>query len=611
MSRPHLPSAFALGIPLAAALVSTLLAGPVLAQRAAPSDAANGQVIVRFKDGADTMRAVALSSSVREGGPAALATAVRAQLQRRADALGARRGLALRSGNAIDGQTQVMRADGVSAAVLMSRLRADPEVLWVEPDQRVRLMAAPNDPLYPATAPGVRANGPDSGQWYLRPNGAGVVSSIDVEPAWARSTGSGVVVAVLDTGVRFDHPDLGRAAAGGQLLPGYDFVDDIATANDGDRRDADPSDPGDWDAGSGSSWHGTATASLVVARTNDANGMAGVAYGAKVLPIRVLGVDGGFSSDIQAAIRWAAGLDVPGVPTNTNPAKVMNLSLGVAGAACSQGYRDAVAAATAAGSLVIVSAGNGAGGPVGSPANCPGALAVLGLRHAGTKVGFSDLGPEVGISAPGGNCINIAPGTPCLYPILSATNLGTTVPAGNGWTNSFDISVGTSFASPLVAGTAALMKAVRPALTPDDLRTLLRSTARPFPSSGADNGPDDPSPVATCVAPQSNVQQLQCYCTMSLCGAGMLDAGAAVAAAGAALASISVTPAAPQAGTAISLHRKPARRSRCRASPAAVVTAGPSSPGPGAWCRAAAWRAAFRAPPMPAPPASSPRPGAR
>ncbi|MCE2916983.1 MAG: hypothetical protein LW768_15755, partial [Rubrivivax sp.] len=109
MSRPHLPSAFALGIPLAAALVSTLLAGPVLAQRAAPSDAANGQVIVRFKDGADTMRAVALSSSVREGGPAALATAVRAQLQRRADALGARRGLALRSGNAIDGQTQVMR----------------------------------------------------------------------------------------------------------------------------------------------------------------------------------------------------------------------------------------------------------------------------------------------------------------------------------------------------------------------------------------------------------------------------------------------------------------------------------------------------------------------
>jgi serine protease len=241
------------------------------------------------------------------------------------------------------------------------------------------------------------------------------------------------------------------------------------------------------------------------------------------------------------------------VPSNTTPAKVMNLSLGVAGAACSQSYRDAVTAATAAGSLVIVSAGNGAGGPVGSPANCPGALAVLGLRHAGTKVGFSDLGPEVGISAPGGNCINIRPGTPCLYPILSATNLGSTVPAGNGWTNSFDISVGTSFASPLVAGTAALMKAVRPALTPDDLRNLLRSTARPFPNSGADNGPDDPSPVATCVAPQSNVEQLQCYCTTSLCGAGMLDAGAAVAAAGAALASISVTPAAPQAGTAISL----------------------------------------------------------
>jgi serine protease len=552
----------------AVAWLIVALALPVAAQRTAQPEVFNDEVIVRFKAGADTTRAVALSSNLREGNALALAAAVRAQLQRRADALGARRGMALAAGIAIDERTQVMRAGGVSAQALVARLRADAEVESVEPNWRVRRMTPPNDPLYPATAPGVRPSGPDSGQWYLRPNVAPVTSSIDVEPAWARSTGTGVVVAVLDTGVRFDHPDLGRAAASGQLLPGYDFVSDTTIANDGDGQDADPSDPGDWvtsaeSAGSGtlrgcevggSSWHGTSTSSLVVARTNEGTGMAGVAPGAKVLPLRVLGKCGGSSADIRAAMRWAAGLEVPGVPTNTHPAKVLNMSLGVSGAACSAQYQQAVDDVRARGTAIVVAAGNGAGGPVGSPANCTGVIAVVGLRHVGSKVGFSDLGPEASIAAPGGNCINIRAGSPCLYPILSATNSGTTTPLGNGWTDSFDISVGTSFATPLVAGTAALMIAARPSLTPDDVRRLMRNTARPFPTSGADNGPDDPTPVGMCVAPQGSVQQLQCYCTTALCGAGMLDAGAAVAAAsGSALAVIGVAPATPQAGTTINL----------------------------------------------------------
>jgi serine protease len=537
--------------------VAAVAAGPVLAQRTAPApEVFNDEVVVRFKADADTMRAVTLSTSAREGNAVSLAAAVAAQLQQRANALGARRGMALTSGRAEDARTQVMRAPGMSAQALVARLRADPDVESVEPNWRVRRMAAPNDPLYPATAAGVRPRGPDSGQWYLRPNAAPVVSSIDVELAWARSIGTGVVVAVLDTGVRFDHPDLGRAAANGQLLPGYDFISDSPTANDGDGQDADPSDPGDWDSLSSSSWHGTATSSLVVARTNDGTGMAGVAHGAKVLPLRVLGRGGGSSSDIRAAMRWAAGISVPGVPDNPNPARVLNLSLGVAGAACSAQYQQAIDEVRARGVVVVVAAGNGAGGPVGSPANCNGTIAVVGLRHVGSKVGFSDQGPEAAIAAPGGNCINTGAGQACLFPILTATNSGSTSPAANTWSDSFDITVGTSFATPLVAGTAALMLSARPSLTPDDVRRLMRSTARAFPTTGADNGSVFPQPVRRCDEPNRSPGDpsldSQCYCTTATCGAGMLDAGAAVAAAvGEPLAAMQIEPASPQAGQTI------------------------------------------------------------
>jgi serine protease len=179
------------------------------------------------------------------------------------------------------------------------------------------------------------------------------------------------------------------------------------------------------------------------------------------------------------------------------------------------------------------------------------------LRHAGTKVGFSDLGPEIGIAAPGGNCVNIGPGDACVYPILGATNSGARGPQASAWTNSFDITVGTSFSSPLVAAVAGLMVSQQPALTPAQLRQALQSTARPFPTTGADNG-SDPTPVAQCRAPQTDangetVPQLQCYCTTALCGAGMLDAGAAVAAVAGLLARIDVTPVPPVAGRAVQL----------------------------------------------------------
>ena len=520
-----------------------------------------GEVIVRFKPGAAVLRAHALAG--RES-----AATVRETMSRRATALGVRIGRALEAGQSTSERTQVMRAVGMDAAALARRLAADPDVEFAEPNGRRRILAAPNDPLYVATALGVRPSGPDSGQWYLRAPTAAVVSAIDIETAWLLTQGSAsVVVAVLDSGVRFDHPDLGRAATGGRLLPGYDFVSNNTVANDNQPgRDDDASDPGDWvssaEAGRGtfsgcsasnSSWHGTRTASLVGAATNNGLGMAGAAPGVSVLPVRVLGKCFGTDADIQAGMLWAAGISVPGVPDNPNPARVLNMSLGASGN-CTVAYQSVVDQVLARGTVIVAAAGNSAGGPVGTPGNCRGVIAVLALRHAGTKVGFSDLGAEITIAAPGGNCINITAGSPCLYPILAAGNTGTTTPvaADAFWTDSFRISVGTSFSSPLVAGTVGLMFSSQPALTPTQVRSALQATARPFPTTGGDNGPDDPSPVLQCNAPNASVQ-LQCYCNTTYCGAGMLDAGAAVAAVSGPVARIDVSPAAPVPGTAVQL----------------------------------------------------------
>lgn len=534
---------------------------------AKPLPPVEGEVIVAFKADAGTLRKHAMAARAN-------AAAVGVTLADRASTLGARVGHTLLAGAAVGERVQVVRAAGVDATTLARQLSADPDVAYAVPNGRKRLVAAPNDPLYAATAAGVRANGPDSGQWYLRaPDSSNSLNSlksaINIEGAWTRTTGGGnVVVAVLDTGVRFDHPDLTR-----RLLRGYDFVSDSDVGNDGDGRDADPTDPGDWTTaaenstaggkfykcdpqgtgaavGSASSWHGTTTASLVGAATNTspATGMAGAAPGARILPVRVLGKCFGSDADILAAMRWSAGLAVPGVAANPTPAKVINMSLGGDGV-CGAAYQAAVDDITAQGVTIVAAAGNTAGGPVGEPANCRGVIGVLALRHAGTKVGFSDLGPEITISAPGGNCVNITTGSPCLFPILAATNTGAQGPAASAWSDSFNITLGTSFSSPLVAGVVALMVSRQASLTAAQVRTTLQSTARPFPTTGAATPGET---VPQCRAPASGVEQLQCYCNTTLCGAGMLDAAAAVAAVSTApFVSITSDPAAPVAGEAV------------------------------------------------------------
>jgi serine protease len=374
------------------------------------------------------------------------------------------------------------------------------------------------------------------GQWYLRAPAAPAVSAIDAVGAWQQVSASpSVVVAVLDTGVLASHPDLA-----GRVLSGYDTIADTAIANDGSGRDGDANDPGDWvtaaesnnrsgpffECGaSDSSWHGTQVSGLIGAIANNGQGIAGAAHGVRILPVRVLGKCGGYDSDILAGMYWAGGVRQAGLPVNPTPARVLNMSLGGTGS-CSAAYAEAVRTLNAQGVVIVAAAGNSVGLAVGTPANCPGVIGVAGLRHVGSKVGFSDLGPEIAISAPGGNCVNIGANEPCLYPIATTADEGLRGPQRPIYTDSFNYTVGTSFAAPLVSATVALMLSADPSLAPAEVRRRLQLAARPFPVRGADNG-TDPTPVPVC-RPPNGEEQLQCYCTTGLCGTGMLDAAAAV-----------------------------------------------------------------------------------
>ncbi|QAZ39808.1 hypothetical protein C1M51_10490 [Methylibium sp. Pch-M] len=545
-----------------AALVALFVAQPMVvgtavAAAGAADDVPSARVIVKYRD--DAVRG---AGSGRVGIAHAEQGATVQRLAARMDAVAQRRGLALRAHRAISERSQVVLARGIDSETLARRLRADPDVEFAVVDRRVRPLAVPNDPLH--TLGG--ADGPAVGQWYLRTPAAPALSAIDATRAWDITQGSAsVIVAVLDTGVRFDHPDLA-----GKLLAGYDFVSTLPESNDGNGRDSNASDPGDWItqqednsvggdfyhctspdslgnySGAPSSWHGTQVAGIVGALTNNGVGMAGTGWNTRILPVRVLGKCGGYVSDVVIGMRWAAGLTVPNVAANPNPARILNLSLGTEGD-CGE-YQDAVDDVVAAGALVVAAAGNTNGHAVGAPGNCSGVIAVGGLRHSGTKVGFSDLGSAVSISAPAGNCVNDF--GPCLYPLLTTTNSGLQGPASSAYTDGTnDITVGTSFSAPLVSGVAALMLAVQPTLTPDEIRGLIQGGSRRFPSTSA----------PACTAPRFDgngdpIDQIECDCTTTTCGAGMLDARAAVRSAAAGLiADIVVNTATPRAGQDVSL----------------------------------------------------------
>ena len=463
--------------------------------------------------------------------------------QDRVTAVIGRTGLTLRASRSITGAMHVMHVEpavaGEPVAATLERLRADPDVEYAEVDQRRYPHAVPNDPLF-------------SQQWYLQQSSATTPSAVDAVTAWDTTTGStGIVIADLDTGVRFEHPDLQWAGAGGRVLPGYTFISDTFVANDGDAQDADASDPGDWvtqadlsraecsgGTAGNSSWHGTRTAGLLGALSNNGTGIAGMTWSAWLLPVRVLGKCGGLDSDIVAGMLWAAGIHVNGVPDNPYPARIENMSLGGTGA-CPQQYIDVVSQLTAKGVLVVASAGN-EGGLVDTPANCPGVAGVAGIRHAGTKVGYSSLGPEVALSAPAGNCVNTAPGSACLYPVTSATNQGATTPGAYGYTDQVNNpNLGTSFSAPIVSGIAGLMLAANGNLNSAQLISRLKEGSVAFPQTSA-------TTTTMCHVPasSSDLQTVECICTLDgqTCGAGMASASGALNAALRPTAAVKVPP---------------------------------------------------------------------
>lgn len=331
---------------------------------------------------------------------------------------------------------------------LIKTLRRDPEVRWAEPNRILRASAVPNDPRYGRQ------------QWHYE--------MISLPAAWGVTTGSpDVVVAVVDSGVVTSHPDLVE-----RIVPGYDFISDVASAGDGNGLDADPTDPGAPSSGT-YNFHGTHVAGTIAAQGDDARGVAGVAWNVRLLPVRALGVDGtGTAYDVAQAVRFAAGLANDSGTVPAKKADIVNLSLGAPGF-CSPQAQDLVDEVRAAGVIVVAAAGNAGSSAPEAPASCTGVVSVAAVGPGGDRAPYSNHGIFVDLSAPGGDTSvdrdanGIADG---VYSTWARKSV-------DGYAPSYELLQGTSMAAPHVSGVIALMKSVKPSLTPAEVDALLQSGA--------------------------------------------------------------------------------------------------------------------------------------
>lgn len=417
--------------------------------------------IVKFRDGTAQRANAAMVARSLQGANAGMAKSSRG-------AAGLRHFRRMSLGaDVIRASRALTSAEAVQA---MQQLAAMPGVEYVEPDLIMHPALTPNDTRY-------------NEQWGFFDADAGIRANT----AWDVATGTGIIVAVLDTG-QATHSDMT-----GNLVAGYDFITSTTVSGDGNGRDSDASDPGDFSGGQNSSWHGTHVAGTVAARTNNGAGVAGTAFNAKVMPVRVLGRGGGSTSDIADAIIWASGGTVSGVPTlsASQKAHVINMSLGGSGS-CGTTTQNAINGAVSRGTTVVVAAGNSNANASGfTPASCANVINVASITSASARSSFSNFGTLIDVSAPGSS-------------ILSTLNAGTTTPGAESYAS----YSGTSMAAPHVAGTVALVQSRRLALglplyTPAEVESLLKSTA--YPLAGACSGG---------------------------CGAGIVDAKRAVDAAG-------------------------------------------------------------------------------
>ena len=342
------------------------------------------------------------------------------------------------------------KLDRVEAETLMRQLAADPNVEYVEVDRLLQALLTPNDPRYPE-------------QWGYQDSDAGIRAN----EAWDIATGTGVVVAVLDTGITATATSMPTSS------PATTSSATPTAARDGNGRDSNPADQGDWyaggecgqPAGSNSSWHGTHVAGTVAALTNNGIGVAGTAFNARIQPVRVLAKCGGSISDIADAITWASGGTVCGMPANANPAEVINLSLG-GGGSCSTTMqtRDQRRGQPR----------HDAGDRGGQrqrqhlrshPANCNNVIAVASITSTGQRSSFSNYGALIDIAAPGSA-------------ILSTLNAGTTTPGAESLRELQRHLDG----QPHVAGVIALLQSVAPTpKTPAEVETIIKTNFRPFP----------------------------------------------------------------------------------------------------------------------------------
>ncbi len=458
---------------VALALLLLVLVGPARAdeQDEAPPVAPVEQIIVRFP-------------SSESSGRGAIANPMQAAAQ-----LSAQAATPLEYVRTLADGTHVLRLPEPlpldEAQRLAERLAVASGAEYVEPDLIFFPTLVPSDPRYV------------SDQWNLQ----SVTSTrygANFPDAWMITTGNpAIVTAILDTGGLLTHVDLaGRTPAAN---PGYDFVSTLFNANDGDARDPDPSDPGDWvsstEATGGcpagpSSWHGSHVAGIFGARANN-GGIAGAVWDAPMLIVRVLGKCGGSLSDVADAMRWAAGLPVPGVPNNPTPARVLNLSLGASGSTCPATMQNAINAVNQIGAMVVVAAGNAnASASSMTPANCAGVVVVAASTLSGNRAPYSNYGPLVTLAAPGGDSAAA---------VVSTVNSSPTAPSPTG--DSYAGYRGTSMATPHVAGAISLMLSANPGLSRSEVLEILRNTATAFPTGSG------------CI---------------DRCGAGLLNAGAAV-----------------------------------------------------------------------------------
>jgi serine protease len=356
---------------------------------------------------------------------------------------------------------------------LVTQLAALPGVRYTERNLRMYKLKVPNDRGY-------------SIQWHY--------PSINLPAAWdIESDATGVVVAVLDTGI-VPHPDLD-----GRRVPGYDMIEDPVNAGDASGRDADPLDEGGDEPSGGSSWHGTHVAGTVAAQTDNTNGVAGVAWNARILPVRVLGRKGGSSFDIVAAMAWATGDELPGLPKNEYPAKVVNMSLG-GPASPQRAYQEAIDEGVGRGAIFVIAAGNeNVDANNTTPCNQENVICVGSTGLSGRRSSFSNFGARVDVVASGGEMREDLNGDSYPDGVLSTARDEDNAPA-------YVFLQGTSMAAPHVAGVVALMaaasqRATGTALTTALAESTLKATATAISSTNCPGG----------------------------CGAGLINARAALA----------------------------------------------------------------------------------